>query len=140
MFVRSRPARFLSPIRVLAVLLPLAQSTAAPQGVTERASVATGGAQGDDSSYNSSISADGRFVVFDSRARNLVAGDANQAFDVFVHERQTGVTTRVSVDSSGAEGNGDSFATTKSSISADGRYVVFASVASNLAAGDTNGK
>jgi Tol biopolymer transport system component len=120
--------------------LGLLTASARGQGTTERVSVTSSGAQADDASLDSALSADGRFVLFDSKARNLVPGDANQAWDVFVHERQTGMTTRLSVDSSGTEGNGDSFATMNSSISADGRYVVFASVASNLVAGDGNGK
>ena len=65
-----------------------------------------------------------------------MAGDTNGAIDVFVHDRQTGQTTRVSVASDGTQGNDHSFV---SSLSADGRYVAFTSLASNLVAGDTNG-
>jgi len=78
-----------------------------------------------------------RFVAFFSYATNLVAGDTNGLRDIFVHDRQTGTTTRVSVDSTGTEGNDASHYTP--SISADGRYVGYFSSASNLVAGDTNG-
>src|SRR5881394_2620097 len=102
--------------------------------VTQRASVATSGTQGNDHSLAPSVSAEGRFVAFQSAASNLVAGDTNGVEDVFVHDRVTGASERVSVDSGGARANGDSFG---ASISADGRFVAFESTASNLVAGDT---
>jgi Tol biopolymer transport system component len=104
---------------------------------TTRVSLASDGTQGNGGSYSPSISADGRYVAFRSRASNLVAGDTNGNWDVFVHDRQTRTTTRVSLASDGAEGNDDSYSP---SISANGRYVAFHSYASNLGAGDTNGK
>ena len=104
-------------------------------GVTERVSVATDGAQANAASSAEAISADGRFVVFSSDASNLVPNDSNERSDVFVRDRQTGVTTRVSVSSDGTQGDLNSGA---ESISADGRFVTFASDASNLVAGDTN--
>ena len=70
-----------------------------------------------------SISADGRFVAFDSLASNLVPGDTNGMRDVFVHDRQTGTTERVSVDSAGTQGNERLLRSC--SISADGRFVAF---------------
>src|SRR5689334_11790833 len=79
---------------------------AASAQVTERDSVDSSGAQGDGNSYAPSISADGRYVAFISDADNLVAGDTNHAKDVFVHDRWTGATERVSVDSNGVQGNG----------------------------------
>ena len=82
------------------------------------------------------LSADGRFVVFTSSASNLVAGDTNGATDVFVRDLSTGTTQLVSVGNSGAQGDAGSF---DASISADGRYVAFASSADNLVSGDTNG-
>ncbi len=82
------------------------------------------------------ISTDGRFVVFDSAASNLVTGDTNAASDIFVRDMQTGVTTRVSVNSVGGEGNG---ASTSAGISADGRFVVYESSSTNLVVDDTNG-
>ena len=81
------------------------------------------------------ISADGRFVAFSSYASNLVPGDTKGWYDVFVHDRQTGKTRRVSVSSGGAQGNGNSG---YPGISADGRFIAFASAASNLVPGDTN--
>ncbi|MPV87017.1 hypothetical protein GCU85_09800, partial [Cardiobacteriales bacterium ML27] len=71
----------------------------------ERVSVDSLGTEGDSQSYSSSISTDGRYVAFSSNSTNLVAGDTNGRDDVFVHDTQTGVTTRVSVDSSGTEGD-----------------------------------
>lgn len=176
-------------------------------GTTTIASVNSSGTQANSSSFSPSISADGRFVAFHSLARNLVAGDTNIDFDIFVHDRlnktticasvnsqeqkgsgasqnepsskndalnpvmspngryvvfqssynnlvpndtngvndifmrdlQTGTTTRISVDSAGNQANGSSaIGFQKSSISADGRYVVFQSVANNLVPGDSN--
>ncbi len=94
------------------------------------------GTQANDSSYGPGISADGRYVVFPSDASNLVPGDTSHRRDVFVRDRQTGTTARVSVSGTGIEANG---ASGYPSISADGRYVAFQSYASNLVSGDTNG-
>ena len=106
-------------------------------GLTERVSVSTGGLEGNLESYGGfSISANGRYVAFSSAASNLVRGDRNNSSDVFVRDRETGQTQRVSVASSGAEANLDS---SRPSISADGRYVAFESAASNLVPGDGNG-
>ena len=105
-------------------------------GSTIRVSVDSSGVQADAGSEYPSISADGRYVTFESDASNLVAGDTNGRFDIFLHDRNSGTTTRVSVDSSGLEGNSSS---EHPAISANGRYVAFRSGASNLVAGDTNG-
>ena len=104
---------------------------------TTRVSVSSSGGQGNGPSFGASISADGRYVAFKSYASDLVSGDTNNAGDVFVHDRQTGQTTRVSIASNGAQGNELSI---KPVISADGRYVAFESWASNLVTGDTNGQ
>ena len=104
-------------------------------GTTTRVSVTSTGGQANGASSDPAISADGRYVAFVSRATNLVAGDTNGVRDVFVHDRQTGATTRISVNSSENQGNAESLAP---SLSADGRYVAFASSASNLVTGDTN--
>jgi hypothetical protein len=104
-------------------------------GTTERVSVATGGAQGNSQSYEASISADGRFVAFTSTATNLVANDTNSAWDAFLRDRQSGTTVRVSVSTSGVQGNGQS---RYPSISGNGRWVAFESAASTLVTGDTN--
>lgn len=105
-------------------------------GITTRVSVATGGAQGNQGSSSARLSADGRFVVFESSATNLVANDTNGLLDVFVHDRLTATTTCVSVSPAGTPGAfGHSRAPT---ISADGRYVAFFSGAQDLVPGDTN--
>ena len=106
-------------------------------GITQRVSVDSSGAEGNRHSYTPSISADGQIVAFSSDARYLVSGDTNWTWDVFVHDRSIGLTERVSVHSSGAEGN--SMSGWYSSISADGQIVAFESWASNLVFGDTNG-
>jgi Tol biopolymer transport system component len=116
---------------VLAIL-PAASGASAP---VVRESVSSAGAQANGHSLAAAISADGRYVAFYSSATNLVAGDTNGARDVFVHDNQTGATTRVSVSSSGAQANGQSFSP---ALSADGRYVAFYSDATDLVAGDTN--
>lgn len=107
-------------------------------GTTERVSVSKSGAQGNQSSYGGSISADGRYVSFDSDASNLVPGDTSSLRrDVFVYDRQTRTIRRASVSPAGKEGANSSGS---SRLSADGRYVVFRSYASNLVPGDTNRK
>ncbi len=83
----------------------------------------------DGSSTWPSLSADGRFVAFASQATNLVPGDRNDTWDVFVFDRHTGVTELVSRPASGGSANGDS---THPVISGDGRFVVFQSRASDL--------
>jgi tricorn protease-like protein len=104
-------------------------------GETERVSVGSRGVQGNDDSFYGSISANGRFVAFDSAASNLVHGDTNGATDVFIRDRKTGETERVSLSSHGVQGAGSSGG---SSISANGRFLAFGSSASNLVVGDTN--
>jgi len=101
---------------------------------TTRVSVDSAGNQGDYDSYNPSISADGRFVAFDSSASNLVRGDTNSSLDIFVRDTLTNTTTRVSVDSAGNQRNVGS---NSPSISADGRFVAFASGASSLIGTET---
>ncbi|WP_306919512.1 hypothetical protein [Arthrobacter sp. V4I6] len=109
-------------------------------GTTERVSVSSAGRQGDGDSGvlngmgGPSISADGRYVAFDSESTNLVKGDTNNTADVFVHDRVTKVTTRVSVASGGAQAGGGE----NPDISADGRYVAFYSYAEDLVPSDTN--
>jgi Tol biopolymer transport system component len=103
---------------------------------TTRATVATGGTQANGDSYGpAAISADGRYVAFGSNASNLVAGDTNERPDVFVRDRVRGTTTRASVATGGTQGRLNSL---QPSISANGRYVAFGSIAGNLVAGDTN--
>ncbi len=102
---------------------------------TTRVSVDSAGNQANDASNGSSISADGRFVAFLSNASNIVPGDTNSSYDVFVRDTLTNTTTRVSVDSAGNQAN---MGSDRASISADGRFVVFLSNASNIVPGDTN--
>lgn len=111
---------------------------------TTRVSLSAGGVQGDNGSSTApAISPDGRFIAFDSSATNLVAGDLNGVADIFVRDTCRGAgggctpsTLRVSVASSGSEGNG---ASSNPAISNSGRFVAFASTADNLAGNDTNG-
>ena len=109
-------------------------------GTTERVSVDSAGAQGDNESDFPAISADGRTVAFTSNATNLVPGDSNGYQDVFVHDRRTGRTGRVSVAHDGTQGDGPSAEPdTPPALSADGRFVAFVSRAENLVPGDSNG-
>ena len=106
-------------------------------GETTRVSVASDGTQSMiGNSLCASVSADGRFVAFDSTASDLVPGDTNSRYDAFVYDRQTGLIERVSVSAEGIEGNGDS---ENVSLSADGRFVTFWSAADNLVPDDQNG-
>jgi Tol biopolymer transport system component len=105
-------------------------------GAVERVSVSSGGDPAQGFTTPPAISGDGRVVTFAAAASNLVPGDTNGQLDVFAHDRVTGVTERVSVDSAGGEGDGPSFIP---DINGDGRFVTFASEASNLVGGDTNG-
>jgi hypothetical protein len=104
-------------------------------GITERVSVASAGTQGDDDASTLSLSSNGSFVAFGSFATNLVAGDTNDVIDVFVHDRDTGTTTRVSIATDGTQANDESFSP---AISSSGRFVAFRSDATNLVANDTN--
>jgi len=113
---------------------PYAMSPASAPATT-LVSVSLDGSPAGGLSGEPSVSADGRYVAFTSSAVNLVAGDTNRATDVFVRDRQAGVTTLVSVDSAGVQANGRSGAL---SISGDGRYVAFLSNVTNLVQGDTN--
>jgi len=132
-------ARFCSMLLLLALILTLAGSVRATPGNTTRVSVALDGTQANDHSVDPSMSADGRYVAFESKASNLVSGDTNGEQDIFVHDRQTGQTTRVSVASDGTQArSGTIYGSLSPSISADGRYVAFHSYATNLVSGDTN--
>jgi hypothetical protein len=106
---------------------------------TTRVSVASGGAQANGDSGSASVSGDGRLVAFVSGASNLASGDTNGVADVFVHDRVTNSTTRVSVASDGTEANAESAFVGAPQLSVDGRFVAFESFASNLVLGDTNG-
>lgn len=122
------------PLHLLTIPVWLLAGAAAQ--TTTRENVSSAGVQGASGCNQPGISVDGRFSCFTSPASNLVANDTNGTGDVFVHDRQTGQTTRVSVDSAGTQANA---ASGMSDISADGRFVVFESAATNLVAGDSNG-
>lgn len=106
-------------------------------GETERVNVDSTGAQAVAGGFEPAISSDGRFVAFSSGAANLVAGDTNALSDIFVRDRQGGVTARVSVGNGGVQGVGGH--AQSAAISPDGRFVTFDSGANNLVPGDTNG-
>lgn len=94
---------------------------------------------GNGDSNNPNLSSDGRYLAFASSANNLVPNDTNGVADIFLYDLQARTTTRISLDSNGNQANGSSaLGTAQSAISADGRYVVFQSVANNLVPGDTN--
>lgn len=124
---------------------------------TRRVSVNSVGGESNGTSAEPAISGDGRYVAFESEATNLLGidptfqddpksiinpegkldtGDTNGVPDVFLHDMQTGSTERVSISATGEQANADSYA---ASISEDGRYVAFVSLATNLVLGDTNG-
>ena len=106
-------------------------------GTTERVSLAADGSEASSDVGLLGMSADGRYVLMTSAAANL-AGDDSSRPGVFVRDRSTGVTTRVNVRSSGAPAKGGR-QLYGADISADGRAVAFATDATNLVAGDTNG-
>jgi WD40-like Beta Propeller Repeat len=120
---------------VVLLLFSLSLPSLAAQNVIERVSVSTAGQQANGSSSGASISFDGRFVAFGSSASNLVPNDTNNAFDIFVRDRDANQTTRVSLASAGTQANNFSGSP---AISDDGRFVAFSSSASNLVPGDTN--
>ncbi len=103
---------------------------------TTRVSVASDGTQGAGESLRPSLSGDGRYVAFQSEVV-FDTSDTNKARDVYLHDRESGSTTRVSLSDAEAQGDGGSFSP---SLSADGRFVAFWSNAANLVGGDTNGK
>ncbi|HET6791331.1 MAG TPA: hypothetical protein VFI35_07065 [Actinomycetota bacterium] len=125
-------------VALLSISLVVAVALAGPAraaATTKRVSVRSNEAQGNNDSTEPVVSRDGRFVVFSSDASNLVAGDTNDAMDVFVRDRRLGTTKRVSVRSNEAQGNAGS---QHPEVSTNGRFVVFDSSASNLVAGDGN--
>jgi Tol biopolymer transport system component len=108
------------------VAAPPSAAAAAP---VERVTVDQGGGEPDGSSFDPTVSADGRFVAFLSQATDLVPGDGNGMADVYVRDRVEGRTIRVTVGADGGDSNGES---REPRISADGRFVAFTSLATNL--------
>jgi Tol biopolymer transport system component len=136
----SRSARVGAVVVALAVLVPVATSSAAERGAwgpTQRVSVGPDGRQANGGSWEPAVSARGRFVAFYSLASNLVARDTNDTTDVFVRDRKLQVTERVSVGPNGRQANGES--SSGPDVSPAGRFVAFDSYASNLVPRDTNG-
>jgi hypothetical protein len=103
---------------------------------TSRVSKNSAGVQGDLNSSLPDISGDGRFVVFGSESENLVGRDNNGFKDIFIHDRKKKKTKLISMHSNGSQTNGDS---SRPTVSANGRFVAFQSLASNLVGGDDNG-
>ncbi|CAH0180723.1 hypothetical protein [Roseomonas sp. CECT 9278] len=127
-------SQLLSPAGTPSNTVFVASTTSA---AIEAVSRSAGGVLGNLGGAAPDLSGDGRFVVFESRSSNLVAGGNSSFEDIFLKDRDTGAITRVSTSLAGTDGNGESrFA----KISVDGRYVVFQSAASNLTAGDTNAR
>jgi hypothetical protein len=104
--------------------------------ITSQASVSTAGSQGNADSSYPDISPDGRYVVFESFATNLVAGSSDGNKDIYLRDTVDETTVKVSVSTTGMEGNGNSY---DAAVISDGRYVAFHSNATNLVSGDDNG-
>jgi TolB protein len=102
---------------------------------TSRVSESGTGVPANGSTYGNAMSPDGRYLALASDATNLVPGDTNDATDVFIRDRARNTIARVDVSTGGAEANAGSY---EVAVSADGRYVAFASDATNLVPGDTN--
>jgi len=105
-------------------------------GTTEKVSIGSDGVAGDGNSISSAISADGRYVVFDSIASTLTTNDGNSTWDIFLRDRQQATTRRISLAVDGTDANDTSL---EPVISADGSIIAFTSSASNLVASDVNG-
>lgn len=105
-------------------------------GVIEKISLSSQEHEGNAGSYLPSVSADGRYVAFHSAATNLVTTDTNAKDDVFLRDRTLGTTSRISVSSQGAQGNGHS---SHADLDDSGRLITYQSLATNLVANDSNG-
>ncbi|MCP3915755.1 MAG: hypothetical protein GY711_09385 [bacterium] len=106
-------------------------------GVLSRANVSTSGAQTTNESIWPSISGDGLTVTFCSRSGNLVGGDTNGHWDLFARDIHAATTTRLNLQPGGAQA--DSYVRSPTALSTDGRFVIFASLSTNLVPSDTNG-
>jgi LPXTG-site transpeptidase (sortase) family protein len=107
------------------------------EGTTTRVSVSSETDEANGPSGYPDVSSDGRYIVFQSDATNLVHNDTNTRRDIFMHDMTTGMTTRVSMGTGGIQGG---LLSTGSSVSSNGTYVAFNSISSNLVANDTNGR
>ena len=134
----SRPRPLVVALGLAAALLCGAASVSA-QGRTMRVSVASGGVEAHEGGIWAALSADGRWVAFASDSNDLVPLDTNGERDTFVHDRLTGLTERVSVNDAGVEQDQGGFQFGRPEISADGRYVAFDGLGTNLTPLDTHG-
>jgi Tol biopolymer transport system component len=132
---RGRKRLMLAVAGIALCVALVAAPAVAGKARTELVSVGLNGVSTGRNAYGLAISAKGRFVAFGSKATKLVRGDTNGQADIFVRDRKTRRTRRVSVSSAGRQANEDSVAP---AISADGRFVAFWSQATNLIRGDTN--
>ncbi|WP_372792153.1 PKD domain-containing protein, partial [Paraconexibacter sp.] len=126
----------LSVAAVSLLTLALTQPAAAQQPTTTRASLSSTGTPGNEDTFDATVSANGRFVAFNSFANNLAGSDTNGVADVFLRDRHTGATSRVNVGPSGAQANAEALFP---EMSADGRLVLFRSSATNLVPGSPPG-
>jgi len=133
--ITQRRARSAALLLFAAALVPAPPALAQRAGIVERMSESSAGEEGNEGGTQPSVSADGRFVAFQSSSTNLVPGDTNDNSDIFVHDTATGVVQRVSVAWNGMEARDDSRCP---AISADGRYVAFVSQAWNMYPGGAN--
>jgi Tol biopolymer transport system component len=137
--MRTNAYRLLAVGLATGTLVALANLPASAAVLTEQLTVTPFGRPANNNSGNIDITPPGRFAVFRSDANNLVPGDFNAVGDVFLRDRISRQTERISVSSTGQQGNQSSGAGTPA-VTPNGRYVAFDSLASNLVAGDTNGQ
>ena len=121
---RARMAVLLAVALLVAAAFGEAAPASAARAIVERLSISSGGGQANAGGDRPDMSADGRFVAFQSRASNLIVGDTNNSLDIYLRDRITGTTTRVSLANGGAQIIG---ASSGPAVSGDGRYVAFTS-------------
>jgi len=132
--MRTRTRLIAVPMLAMLSMIPVPASATKSSAIV-RINVSSNGEQANATSGDAAVSADGRYIAFSSEASNLVPGDTNGTSDVFLRDRRTGQTSRISVSGTDNQTNSYSYGP---SISADGSYVTFYSAASNLVPGDTN--
>jgi Tol biopolymer transport system component len=137
--MRNSAYRLLAVGLATAMFGALASLPASAAVTTERVSVSSTGLSANGTSDSVDVSDNGRYAVFRSVATNLVPGDSNGVADVFLHDRVTGHTERISVGSAGRQADGPS-GLLSAAITPNGRYVAFDSLAGNLVSGDHNGQ
>jgi hypothetical protein len=135
--LRARTAQAVAVGAALSLVPAGAAFAADDEQTTTRISIGHDGSQANGSSNAPSVSDDGRWFAYSSNATNLAPGDTNNLLDIFLYDRSTGTTALVSRGEGGAPANGRS---ADERISADGRFVVFDSEASDLVPDDTDGE